>query len=191
VVVGLAGQTVFGNLLAGLVLVLFQPFSIGDRVSLMTSQYPVLMPSFPHEALMPAYVGTVTDVNLLYSYLELESGLPMAIPNGIVLQAAVLNHASAVHRVVRLRFDVDLALDPSQTSERVRTALEDMPGLAPGRSPDVQVADLSPTTFSLLLRLPVSPIVSDDAVRDHALTRAAAAVRAATRQETTAAAGVH
>lgn len=178
VIVGLAGQTVFGNLLAGLVLILFHPFSIGDRISFMTWQYPILMPSFPHEALTPAYAGTVTDVSLLYTTLELDSGLPMAIPNGIALQAAVMNHARGVRRYVRVRFDVDLALDPGETARRVAAAIADLGHPPSGEAPTVSVADLGPATFALLLRLPVAIQVSEDAARDMALRRAAAAVRA-------------
>lgn len=182
VIVGLAGQTVFGNLLAGLVLILFHPFSIGDRISLMTWQYPVLMPSFPHEATMPAYAGTVEDLSLLYTSLVLDSGLPMAIPNGIVLQAAVMNHARVVRRTVRMRFDVDLDLEPAETARRVRAALLDLPAAAPDHRPEVQVVDLAPATFALLLQVAVAAHVSDDVARDQALTRAAAVVRALRRE---------
>ena len=188
VIVGLAGQTVFGNLLSGLVLVLFHPFAIGDRISFMTWQYPVLMPSFPHESTMPAYTGMVTDVNLLYTYVELENGMPVAVPNGIVLQAAVLNHSQVVRRVVRIRFDVDIAFDPEVVAARVRDGLEGLPVGSPER-PTVELIDLSPTAFSLLLKVPVPSQVSDDAVRDAALARAASVVRALADERRRAQAG--
>lgn len=177
VIVGLAGQTVFGNLLAGLTLVLFHPFSIGDRITFMTWQYPLLMPSYPHEPLMPAYVGTVTDVNMLYTYLQLESGLPMAIPNGIVLQAAVQNHAHATSRTVRARFDVDIALSPERLLSEVRSALDRVPALLKRPAPEVRLIDISPTTFTVLLRVAVPAFMSDDEAREHGLSAALGVVR--------------
>lgn len=185
VIVGLAGQTVFGNLLAGLVLVLFHPFSIGDRITFVTWQYPLLMPSYPHESLMPAYVGTVTDVNLLYTYLEMDSGLPMAVPNGIVLQAAVQNHAHARRRVLRMRFEVDLALDPVRILAAIRERLARVPEFLDDPPPRVELVDLAPQTFSVLIRVAVPVDTGEDEARDRALGAAAEAVRAL-RQAATA-----
>jgi small-conductance mechanosensitive channel len=177
VIVGLAGQTVFGNLLAGLVLVLFHPFSIGDRISFITWQYPVLMPSFPHEPLMPAYAGTVADLNLLYTYVTLDSGLSMALPNGIVLQAAILNHARAAWRAVRVRFDVDAIADPEDVVARIRSALATVQAVRRHGEPAVRVVDLSPTTFSVLVEVRVPTTLSEDAARHAVLVAASAALR--------------
>ena len=177
VIVGLAGQTVLGNLLAGLALVLFHPFSTGDRITFVTWQYPILMPSYPHESLMPAYVGTVTDVNLLYTYLQLENGLPMAVPNGIVLQAAIQNHAHAQARVVRCRFDVDIGLPPDRVLDEIRGALKCVAGLLPHPAPEVRLIDLSPTTFTVLLRAVVPPFASEEEGRHRMLTATVGVIR--------------
>jgi small conductance mechanosensitive channel len=184
VVVGLAGQTVFGNLLAGLVLLIFHPFSIGDRIAFMTWQYPVLMPSYPHEATAPVYVGAVRDLNLLYTHLELDSGLPMAIPNGIVLQAAVMNHARASVRILRVRFEVDATVDAARAADAVAAAVRRLPGIFRQPEPSVTVADLAATSRSLLVKVAVAPTASEDDARHAVLVAAAEAVRSLTvRQE--------
>ncbi len=74
VLIGLAGQSMFTNILGGIWLVLFQPFQVGEAVSFITWQYPVLMPSFPHEALKPIYSGRVLDINLMYTSLLTDEG---------------------------------------------------------------------------------------------------------------------
>lgn len=144
VIVGLAGQTMFGNLIAGLGLIIFHPFEVGDRITAVTWQYPILMPSYPHDALKPGYSGTITDINLMYTALLTDDGLPMTIPNGIIIQAAIENHDRAFGRKFRFRFDVDITMSPERF---LADAQEILPKT--GYHTDLRIVDVSPTTFSV------------------------------------------
>ncbi|MCY0880144.1 MAG: mechanosensitive ion channel family protein [Firmicutes bacterium] len=144
VILGLAGQSFFSNLIAGIGLVIFHPFEVGDHIQFVAWQYPILTPTFPHEALKPTYSGVVTDINLAYTTLEVEDGTPMMIPNGVLITAAIHNQARRERRLFRFRFDVDMALDP----ERLLPALE-----ATFREwtypVDVRLVDMGATTYGL------------------------------------------
>lgn len=146
VIVGLAGQSLFGNLIAGLGLIIFHPFEIGDHITFVTWQYPILMPSYPHEAMKPGYSGTVNDINLMYTTLITNSGLPMTIPNGIIIQAAIENNERSGVRRSRLRFDVDMAINSEQLMELAEKALTGI-----GYRVKLNIIDLAPTTYTLAI----------------------------------------
>ncbi|MCL8208779.1 MAG: mechanosensitive ion channel family protein [Actinomycetia bacterium] len=169
VIVGLAGQTLFQNLLAGVWLVLFHPFEVGDEIELVAWQYPLLMPSYPHEAMRPAYVGTVADINLMYTALRLESGLFMTVPNGVVVQAAVTNRTrSGAHRI-RCRFDVPRAVPAARLLPQLECELAALVG-PEAPAPAVWLADFGPTTYSVVMV--VTHHGPDEAVRHRMLVAA-------------------
>jgi len=78
-VIGLASQTALSNFVAGVVLLLARPFGPGDRITLTTSQFNVLLPVYPpkfysQDMLVPGFTGTVQDVGLMYTVLRLDEG---------------------------------------------------------------------------------------------------------------------
>ncbi|PSR20992.1 MAG: mechanosensitive ion channel family protein [Sulfobacillus acidophilus] len=146
VILGLAGQNFFANLIAGIGLVIFHPFDVGDRISFVTWQYTMMMASYPHEATKPAYGGIVRDINLAYTTLETDEGISMLVPNGILIQASIENHHDQQQRPYRFRFDMDLRLNPDHLLDRINDRLHTLPYPVHAR-----LADLSPTSFSILL----------------------------------------
>src|SRR5690348_16111201 len=64
IAVGLALQGTLSNLAAGIMLVLFRPFHIGDRVE------------------AGGVVGTVREINLFYSELDTDDNVRVIFPNG-------------------------------------------------------------------------------------------------------------
>ncbi len=159
-VIGLAGQTMFGNLIAGIAILLFHPFQVGDRINFVAWQYPILMPSFPHEAMKPAYAGVVTDITLMYTSMLTDSGPVMVVPNGIMIQAIVENLARTKTRIIRMRFDVDIALDPAVLMPRIEKLLTTL-GFS-GAKP--QIIDMTPTTYAVLLMVDTK-MKSDEEIR--------------------------
>ncbi|OLZ09785.1 mechanosensitive ion channel family protein [Sulfobacillus thermosulfidooxidans] len=146
-IIGLAGQTMFGNLIAGIALIIFHPFEVGDRVNIVSSQYPVIWPTFPHEATKPAYSGVVIDITLMYTSVLTDNGPVLAFPNGIIIQAAVENLSRTTRRAIRIRFDVDINLDPHKLLPQAEKMLQTLgySGVHP------QIIDVTPSTYSLLI----------------------------------------
>ncbi len=175
VIIGLAGQTMFSNLIAGIWIVIFHPFRVGDSISFITWQYPILMPSFPHEAMRPIYSGRVKDINLMYTLLETPEEYPQVIPNGILVQAIIENRSRYSSHLLRVRFDVSYDYDPSVLVEHLTEALaHEFPSQgAPG--PKVMVADLYPAAYSVVVTLQVFD--RDDNARHRVLTQAAKAMQ--------------
>ncbi|HEY3915323.1 MAG TPA: mechanosensitive ion channel family protein [Verrucomicrobiae bacterium] len=102
VVVGMAAQSTLSNLVAGISLVLYRPFRIGDRVQ-------VSAPTGPE-------IGTIESIDLGYTTLETADGRRLVIPNSIIAGQASINltrsHSQArvtVSFTVASSSDLDLA----------------------------------------------------------------------------------
>ncbi|MCI4343221.1 MAG: mechanosensitive ion channel family protein [Thermoplasmata archaeon] len=126
-VVGLASQTALANLVAGVVLVLVRPFEPGDRLTLTTSQYSVLMPSYPpkfysQDLLIPGFTGTVQDIGLMYTAIRLDEGPIALFPNSIVILGAVIDH-NLSERWVRVKYEVPPSVEPERLLAAVLDAV--------------------------------------------------------------------
>jgi small-conductance mechanosensitive channel len=95
VIVGLAAQQTFGNVIAGTVLLSARPFRVGEPVRLQGG------------GLAGSIEGLVTVLGLLYTTLVGRDG-PIMVPNAVLLAAAVvpLTEPSAVELRAKLRSDV-------------------------------------------------------------------------------------
>ncbi len=168
VIIGLAGQQVFANIIGGIWLILFHPFRIGDTIGLVTWQFPVLMPSFPHEAMRPSYQGRVQDINLMYTIIENGDGFPQVIPNGILVQAFIENRSQIQSHHLRIRFDVSFDIDPQEFVHSLRSALLDR--FVEYAQPTVLVVDLYPTAYSVVVLITTNE--RDEVVRSQVLGEA-------------------
>jgi small conductance mechanosensitive channel len=126
-VIGLAGQAVLSNVIAGVMLIAVRPMEPGERVTLTTWQYGLLAPTYPpryysNEFLVPGYTGTVSELGLVYSRIHLDDGPWMRIPNSILIQAAVLSH-NVSERWVRVKLEVAREIDPQRLLARLLEVL--------------------------------------------------------------------
>jgi small conductance mechanosensitive channel len=104
VVVGLAAQQVLGNLLAGIVLLSNRPFRVGERIRLQGG------------VLAGQTDGIVGQLGLFYTTLV--SGADrILIPNGILLQCAVVPLREPERVELRARFDAGTS--PREVQERL------------------------------------------------------------------------
>jgi len=167
IVLGLAAQTVLSNVFAGILLVFSDPFRPGDRVGFVSSSYGIVAPSYPHEAGLPAYRGTVEDIGLIYTTIALDTGGSAKLPNGIVISSLVLLPRGAVLHRVRMTFPLAV---PVATVEAVLPGVaQGFPPPYPGAPPPrLEVADLSPTTWDGVVVL-WSSVSEPGAVRDRVL----------------------
>jgi len=148
IVIGLAAQTVLANVFAGLLIVLADPYRPGDRVTFVTSSYGALAPSYPHELMYPGYGGTIRDVGLIYTVIELDGGGLAKFPNAIVLTAASLHRPPGTARAFRVRMtfpqSVPVALVESVVKQLPNEGAQGAAVVAP---PRLEVTDISEKTW--------------------------------------------
>ncbi|MGA7923075.1 MAG: mechanosensitive ion channel family protein [Thermoplasmata archaeon] len=180
IVLGLASQTVISNIFAGMVLLFTRPFRVGEKVGLISSSYGALSPSYPHELVYPAYTGTVRDIGLFYTVLELEGGKVAQVANSLVLSALIINYSQSTSRVHRVRVTFPLKV----SVKAVEAILAEPEFSAPLNGYPIQevrleLADLSPTTWDgVVVITTVDP--DEDRIRDRILRRLSAEVIEAT-----------
>lgn len=100
--IGLALQGTLSNLAAGIMLVLFRPFRIGDRIE------------------AGGTIGRIREINLFYSELDTDANVRVVFPNGSLWGAIVKVPSRNDTERVELKFtrpladDVGLAIDRMQ-----------------------------------------------------------------------------
>jgi small-conductance mechanosensitive channel len=77
VVIGLAAQSTLGNLVAGVAITLYRPFSLGDRLQ-------VAAPTGTE-------VGTVESISLGYTTLRTDDGRVVVVPNSLAASQVAIN----------------------------------------------------------------------------------------------------
>jgi small-conductance mechanosensitive channel len=80
ILVGLAAQSTLGNLIAGLALLLYRPFQIGDTVQLT----------------VPAGVqtGKIEDITLGYTVIKTPENHEIVVPNSVMASQAIIKSAA-------------------------------------------------------------------------------------------------
>ncbi len=73
IVIGFAAQNTLSNIIAGIALALFQPFRVGDRLTVM-NEY-----------------GKVTDINLRHTVILTSDNRRLIIPNSVISSEAIYN----------------------------------------------------------------------------------------------------
>ncbi|HYM38562.1 MAG TPA: mechanosensitive ion channel family protein [Thermoplasmata archaeon] len=151
-VLGLAGTTVLSNVFGGVLLLIARPFEVGDRVTITTWQYGVVVPAYPgkffsDDRFVPGYTGVVEDLSLTYTAVALDDGPLMKFPNNVMVQAAVLRHSNP--RWVRTRYEVPGHPDPERLLEAVAAAVRRNPWIVDPYRVQVLLQAITPTSTIL------------------------------------------
>jgi small conductance mechanosensitive channel len=127
-VIGLASQTALANFISGIVLLVARPFDPGDRITLVSSQYNFLLPSYPpkffsQDLLLPGFTGAVQDIGLVFTVLRLDDGPTVTLPNSLVIGAAIVGH-SLPERWVRVKYEVPPSVPPEELLPRLTEVVQ-------------------------------------------------------------------
>jgi small-conductance mechanosensitive channel len=123
IVLGLAAQSVLGNLFSGLMILAARPFNINDRIALVTWQYGKFPPSLSHGWLEPAYTGIVKSITLTYTRILTDSGALLKVPNSIVTQSLIMNIDYGRQGAIATQFEAPIQIEPEQLHEDLNSKL--------------------------------------------------------------------
>ena len=124
IVLGLAAQSTLSNFIAGVYLLSRKAFEPGDRVTMHTWQYNMVPQSYPHDKFVPGFFGRIKNIGLLYTELTNDEGIPVYVPNSIVVQALVLNYGRAPENTVKLQFDISTKVPFKNVKSRIMEILD-------------------------------------------------------------------
>ncbi|RZD15778.1 MAG: mechanosensitive ion channel family protein [Candidatus Acididesulfobacter guangdongensis] len=170
VIFGIASQTVLSNLLSGFTILFAKPFKIGDRITIVTWQYGLLMSTYQHEAVKPGYTGVIKDINILFTTIKEDNGFIMKAPNNILMQALVTNYANTNKRLVRVRFELDKVIDFENFKKDLNVYLLTKKDIIEQNPlPIIRIIDLSLTSYFVAVEV-FTPSIFEDPVRDAVLS---------------------
>lgn len=153
VVIGLASQSVLSNQFAGIMITIVRPFRIGDYITLNTWQYggtfPVLYPKYlsVDRIEASAYSGTVDDITINYTSLVLDSGDMVKIPNGVVVQGAIISRKDSIK--VKVRYEVPKYIDFENIAGDITTSISSLEGI--NGKPEVVLDEATLNTYLLMV----------------------------------------
>ena len=108
---GFALQDVSKNFVAGLLILLQQPFELGDTIE------------------VSGFTGTVLDINLRDTEMRTVDGLRVRIPNGDVFTSPILNYTNVANRRLDLAFGVVYGSDLDKVRRVAVEAVQAVPGV--------------------------------------------------------------
>ncbi|MEO8520430.1 MAG: mechanosensitive ion channel family protein [Acidobacteriota bacterium] len=155
VAIGFAFRDILQNFLAGILLLVTQPFRIGDQI------------------VAGAFEGTVEDIQARATFIRTYDGRRVVIPNAILFTGTVVVNTAFEHR--RMEYDVGIGYgdDVEKARAIMLEAVRSVEGVLEDPAPDVLVMDLAGSSVNLRVRWWMSPPRRADVLdsRDQVLTR--------------------
>jgi small conductance mechanosensitive channel len=159
--IGLALQGTLSNMAAGVMLLIFRPFRIGDSIE------------------VAAKSGTVTNLNLFMTELASADNVQVLIPNGQVWGAAMSNFSAYGTRRISLSIPAVPDKDVETISSRLRSYLKEDKRVLDSPPPSVTASTLTDRGVEFLVQA-WAKTEDADAVRNDLVRHSLAAVQAPT-----------
>lgn len=144
VAVGFAFQDIFKNFLAGVLLLIQEPFRINDQI------------------IVGDYEGTVQQINIRTTEIVTYQGEKILLPNSTVFTSAVQVRTAFGKRRTDLAIGVDYNTSLSQAREILQQTLKGIDGVLSDPEPDIDVVAFGESSIDFIARywtLPQQKIV--------------------------------
>ena len=134
VAVGLALQGSLSNLAAGVMLLVFRPYKVGDFIDGGGS------------------FGNVEEINLFTTNMQTFDNQQIIIPNSKIWGEKIINHSHHPVRGVDMRFNVAYEDDVQKAREVIQAVLDAHPHVKSDPAPFIEVESLSERSVEILVR---------------------------------------
>ena len=136
---GFAFQDIFKNFLAGILLLLQEPFSLGDQI------------------IVEDYEGTVQNIALRSTQLRTYQGELVVIPNSVVFTSPVQVITEQPKRRTDLEIGVDYNTPLQEAIETLLDATYPVDGVLDSPTPEVDVVGFGDSSINLVVRYWTAP----------------------------------
>ena len=133
--IGLALQGALSNVAAGVMILLFRPYRVGDVIETATRQ------------------GTVKSLDLLFTEIATPDNVKVMIPNSKVFGDVILNYSTHRYRRADVLFKVPLKTDLVAVLQRMRERAEGDARVRKDPAPMIEVVDLSEAFAQAAIRV--------------------------------------
>ncbi|MBN1437885.1 MAG: mechanosensitive ion channel [Anaerolineales bacterium] len=160
--VGFALQNIMQNFVAGVILLIQQPFNVSDAIEVAD------------------YSGSVLAINMRTTEMRTWDGRIVIIPNSDVLSHTITNFTRAKDRRIDVPVGIAYDSDPEQARRTILEAIRSIPGLLADPAPSVVFSAFGDSAFHLTLYFWLDMEKGDFiAARDMAFTKIKAALEQA------------
>ena len=139
VAIGFAFRDILQNFLAGILLLLTEPFRIGDQI------------------ITGSYEGTVEDIQTRATTIRTYDGRRVVIPNADLFVGSVTVNTAYANRRLEYVLGIDHNEDVGEAKKLIFAALDECSSVLPEPKPQVLLAELAPSGVNLRIRWWVEP----------------------------------
>ena len=133
ITIGFALQDVSKNFIAGVLMLIQQPFEIGEFIE------------------VSGYTGKVLAIDLRTTQIRTTDGKLVLIPNGEVMISPITNYSQAEARRVAISTGVAYESDPESVRQTALEAIAGVPGIQGEPAPDVLFENFGSPTLDLTI----------------------------------------
>jgi small conductance mechanosensitive channel len=131
--IGMALQGTLGNFSAGIMLLIFRPFKVGDWVD------------------VAGFSGKIEDIGMFATVILPTDGRKITVPNGALAGGAITNYSAVPVRVVEIPIDVPATHDIAKVQDLMVQTLLSGEAVMKDPAPRTVITAASAASFSLLL----------------------------------------
>lgn len=129
--VGFALQDVMKNFAAGVILLIQQPFHVGEAIG------------------VAGFDGTVLEIDLRSTEIKALDGRIVSIPNADILAHPIVNYTRADRRRIELPVGVGYGTDTESARKAIRDAIQNVPGFVPEPAPLIGFSSFGDSALEL------------------------------------------
>ena len=133
--VGMALQGTLSNFAAGIMLLVFRPFKVGDYISVSGTE------------------GTVEEIDLFTTRLNSADNRHLIVPNGEVFGNTLINYSHNEYRRVDVNVGTDYSADLRMTRAALEAAIANVPGAVIDPPTQVYLRELGASSVDWQLRV--------------------------------------
>lgn len=134
VAIGFAFQDIFKNFLAGILLLLQEPFRLGDQI------------------VVEGYEGTVEEIAIRSTQIRTYQGERVVIPNASVFTNAVQVRTAFSYRRTDLEIGVDYNTPLPKAVDTLMDAVSQVPGVLSTPEPEIDVLGFGESSIDMMVR---------------------------------------
>lgn len=131
--IGFALQDVMKNLAAGILLLVQQPFHVGEVIG------------------AAGFDGTVQQIDLRSTEMETTDGRIVSLPNANILSNPIINYTRARRLRIDLNLSLPLTIDPNTTRQLVLDAVQGVVGYVSEPAPVIVFNNLTSSAMELIV----------------------------------------
>lgn len=139
VAIGFAFQDIFKNFLAGILLLLQEPFKLGDQI------------------IVEGYEGTVEEIAIRSTQIRTYQGERVVIPNASVFTNAVQVRTAFSYRRTDLEIGVDYNTPLPKAVDTLMDAVSQVPGVLSKPEPEIDVLGFGESSIDMMVRYWTEP----------------------------------